>query len=268
MGVLLLKQASKLKLEMFSDNKSTQTLQEAWELNRVGTQNESWYGNTWPRVTFLCRCSCSSFWGTNPFCSPGFYLRFWLKVKVAQSCLSLCDPMDYTPWNSPGQNSGVGSMSLLQGIFPTQGSNSGLPHCRWILYQLSHQGSPKILEWVAYPFSSRSARPRNRTQGSPALQADSLPAEPRGKPKNIGVGSLSLLQWIFFPQEMNWGLLHGRQIFTSWAIREAREYSEILIKLSIIFFTELEQKNLKICVDTHTQCACSVVPNSLQLHEL
>ena len=49
----------------------------------------------------------------------------------------------YSPWNSPGQNTGVGSLSLLQGIFPTQGSNSGLPHCRWILkLQLGHQGSP------------------------------------------------------------------------------------------------------------------------------
>ena len=69
----------------------------------------------------------------------------------------------YSPWNSPGQNTGVGSLSLLQGIFPTQGSNPGLPHYRWILYQLSHQGSPRILEWVAYPFSSRSSQPRNRT---------------------------------------------------------------------------------------------------------
>ena len=45
----------------------------------------------------------------------------------------------YSPWNSPGQNTGVGSLSLLQGIFPTQRSNSGLPHCKWILYQLSHR---------------------------------------------------------------------------------------------------------------------------------
>ena len=48
----------------------------------------------------------------------------------------------YIPWNSPGQNTGVGSCSLLWWIFPTQGSNPGLPHCRWILYQLSHQWSP------------------------------------------------------------------------------------------------------------------------------
>ena len=70
----------------------------------------------------------------------------------------------YSPWNSPGQNTGVGSLSLLQGIFPTQGSNPGLPHCRQIFfYQLSHKGSPRILEWVAYPFSNGSSWPMNRT---------------------------------------------------------------------------------------------------------
>ena len=72
----------------------------------------------------------------------------------------------YSPWNSPGQNTGLGSFSLLQGIFPTQGLNPGLLHCRWLLYQLSHQGNPRILEWVAYPFSSRSFRPRNWTRVS------------------------------------------------------------------------------------------------------
>ena len=69
----------------------------------------------------------------------------------------------YSPWNSPGQNTGVGSGSLLQGIFPTQGSNPGLSHCRQILYQLSHKGSPAVLEWVAYPFFIGSSQPRNRT---------------------------------------------------------------------------------------------------------
>ena len=64
-----------------------------------------------------------------------------LKVKVTQSCLTLCDPMDYSPWDSPGQNTGVGSLSLLQRIFPTQKSNRGLLNCRRILYQRSYQGS-------------------------------------------------------------------------------------------------------------------------------
>ena len=95
----------------------------------------------------------------------------WSEVKVTQSCPSLCHPMD-CPWNSLGQNTGVGNLSLLQGIFPTQGSNPGLLHCRWILYELSH----------------------------------------KGKPKNTGVVSLSLLQWIFPTQELNLGLLHCRQI--------------------------------------------------------
>ena len=68
-----------------------------------------------------------------------------------------------SPWNSPGQNTGMDSLSLLQGSFPIQGLNAGLPHCRQILYQLSHKGSPRILEWVTYPFSSWSSWPRNQT---------------------------------------------------------------------------------------------------------
>ena len=87
------------------------------------------------------------------------------------------------------------SLSLLQGIFPSQGSNPGLPHCRKILYQLSHQRSPRILEWIAYPFFRDLPNPGIKPR-SPALQADSLPAKPPEKPKNTGVGSLSLLQGI------------------------------------------------------------------------
>ena len=98
--------------------------------------------------------------------------------------------------DSPGKNTGVGCHSLLQRIFPTQGSNSGLPHCRQVLYHLSHQGSVKvnvtqscltlcdpmdcslpdssvhgifqagILEWVAIPFCRGYSRPRDRTQVS------------------------------------------------------------------------------------------------------
>ena len=63
-------------------------------------------------------------------------------VKVAQSCPTLRPHGLYSPRNSPGQNTGVGSLSLLRGIFPSQGSKPGLSHCRRILYQLSHKGSP------------------------------------------------------------------------------------------------------------------------------
>ena len=77
---------------------------------------------------------------------------FWGKREcvclVAQLCPTPCNPMDYSlpdssvRGDSPGKNTGVGSPALLQGIFPTQGLNAGLLHCRWILYHLSHQGSP------------------------------------------------------------------------------------------------------------------------------
>ena len=72
----------------------------------------------------------------------------------------------YSPWNSPGQNTGVVSRFLPQGNVPTQGLNPGLLHCRQILYQLSHMGSARILEWVAYPFSRGSSWLRNWTRVS------------------------------------------------------------------------------------------------------
>ena len=81
---------------------------------------------------------------------------FGEEVTVPQLCPTLQLHGLYSPWNSPGQNTGVGCHFLLQGIFPTQGSNPGLLHCWLILYQVSHKGSPGILEWVAYPFSEFS----------------------------------------------------------------------------------------------------------------
>ena len=69
----------------------------------------------------------------------------------------------------------------------------------------------RILEWVAFPFSKRSSQPRDWTQVS-CIAGGSLPAEPPGKPKNTGVGRLSLLQRIFLTQELNWGFLHCRLI--------------------------------------------------------
>ena len=88
----------------------------------------------------------------------------------SETCSVLSDSLRphrlYSPWNSPGQDTGVGSLSLLQGIFPTQGSNPGLPHCRQIFYQLSLKGSRRLLEWVAYPFSTGSSWLRNWTRVS------------------------------------------------------------------------------------------------------
>ena len=92
------------------------------------------------------------------------------KVKVTQSCLTLCNPMQ--------------SMEFSR---------------------------PEYWSWQPFPSSGDLPNPGIKSK-SPMLQADSSPAEPQRKPKNTGVGSLSLLQWIFLTQESNRGLLHCRRI--------------------------------------------------------
>ena len=151
----------------------------------------------------------------------------------------------------------MGSCSLLQGIFPTQGSNPGLLNCKQILYHLSHQGSPRKVEWFTYTFSKDLSNPEIDPR-SPTLQADCLSSELPGKPvkvkvfvcglfvtpgtlttrllhlwnspgKNTGVGSHSVLQEIFPTQGSNPGLLHcwkilyhlshkGSIILSGWGI--------------------------------------------------
>ena len=100
------------------------------------------------------------------------------REKVAQSCQTLCDLTDSS---LPG--------SSVHGI-----------------------SQARILKWVAIPFSRESSQLRDQTQVSLIVGRYSLPSEPPGKLKNIGVGSLSLLQGSFLTQESNWGLLHCRQI--------------------------------------------------------
>ena len=92
---------------------------------------------------------------------------------VTKSCPTLCDPIDWTIARQVPLSMGFsrqeywsGLHALLQGTFPTQGSNPHHPNYRWILYHLSHQGSPSILEWVAYPIYSESSWPRNQTRVS------------------------------------------------------------------------------------------------------
>ena len=137
-------------------------------------------------------------------------------MKFAQLYLTLQS-------DSPDQNTGVGSLSFLQGIFPTHGLNPGLLHCRRILYQLSHNGNPRILEWVAFPFSSPGIDLPNPgiEPGSPALQVDSLPAKPQGKLKNTGMVAYPLSSRSSQPR--NWTRVSciAGGFLTSWAIREA-----------------------------------------------
>jgi len=120
-----------------------------------------------PKVTWLSSRS-------NRHLKPHLCSSSYLSVLclVSQSCSTLCDPWIVAcqaPLSmeiSPGKNTGVGCHALLQGIFPTEGLNPGLQHCRGILYCLSHQGSPRILEWVACPFSRGSSQPRDGTRVS------------------------------------------------------------------------------------------------------
>ena len=107
----------------------------------------------------------------------------WNDVKVAQSCPTLCDPMDYT------------AHGILQA---------------------------RILQQVAFPLSRRSSQLRDRTQVS-FIAVDSLPAEPQGKPKNTGVGSLSLLQQIPWPRNWTGVSWIADGFFTNWDISEAVE---------------------------------------------
>ena len=112
--------------------------------------------------SFLCVCKhvffnkysvsyyfLSCFFFSNQY---DFIAKMDVLCLVAQSCLTLCNPMDCSPpgssvhEDSPGQNTGVGCHALLQEIFPIQGSNPGQRHCGWILYHLSHQGSPKLIK--------------------------------------------------------------------------------------------------------------------------
>ena len=90
--------------------------------------------------------------------SPTRIRSFWTEWSESHSVVSdsLRPHGLHNPWNSLGLNTGVGSLSLFEGIFPTQGSNPGLPHCRRILYQMSHKGSPREHEkcWFNIVFAS------------------------------------------------------------------------------------------------------------------
>ena len=166
--------------------------------------------NFWPPEIYLCCCSSAGKEsacnagdpslipgpGRSPGEGTGCPLQYpWaslvaqlvkkLKVKVAQSGPTLCDPMDYTVHGIlPGQNTGVDSLSLLQGIFLTQELDPGLWHCRWSLYWLSHKGNPRTLEWVAIPSPVGLPDP-GMEPGSPALQGDSYQLSYEGSPQLV-----------------------------------------------------------------------------------
>ena len=120
-------------------------------------------------------------------------------MKIAQSGLTLCNTLQ-SPWNSPDQNTAVGSLSLLQQIFPTQESNQDLLHCRWILYQLSYQGRVNI------PKSAAAAAAAKSLQSCPTL-CDPIDGSPPGFPAP-GILQARTLDWvaISFSNAWKWKL--------------------------------------------------------------
>ena len=140
----------------------------------------------WSLSPYQCGCVLQTESSPNPVLL-GFLWRLPHICLVAMSCLTLCNPMycglpgPSVHGDSPGKNTRLGCHALLQGIVPNQGSNPGLPYCEQIIYCLSHLGSPRILEWVAYPFSRSTSRPRNQTRVS-CIVEDSLLAELPGRP--------------------------------------------------------------------------------------
>ena len=154
----LMKEQDLLETKLRSYEKEKTSFAPALEETQWEVRMRAWAGG-WAGVQCL----------HSPPLSPGLFQALGTREKceVAQSCPTLCNPMDCSPpgfsvrGDSPGKNTGAGCHALLQGIFTTQGSNPGLLHCRQILYHLSHQGNPRILDWIAYPFSRESSQPRN-----------------------------------------------------------------------------------------------------------
>ena len=131
-----------------------------------GVGEKMWSG--WEVLTFSDACKILGWLGMHFTLNYLLLFAIWDSVVtnvyvglclVAQSCLTLCDPAVSSPpgfsvhENSSGKNTGVGCYAFLQGIFPTQESNQGVLHCKWILYQLNHEGS-LLMSIVSFTISS------------------------------------------------------------------------------------------------------------------
>ena len=144
-------------------------------------------------------------WRNHLYCYHLERSKFIVKVKVTQSCPTLCDLRDF----------------IVHGILQA-----------------------RILEWVAFPFSRGSSQPRDQTQVLPHCRRILYQLSYKGKPKNTGVGSLSLLQQIFPTQELNWDLLHCSQIFYQLSYEGSQIHSKQI--LITIFHTVLKNSSKTI----------------------
>ena len=191
----------------------------------LGTSEAGRMGFPWrtPRVSPRSRKSCSLVVSSD----GDFLLHLHSPLQslcvcarlVTQSCPTLRNSLDSSlpgssvHGDSPGKKTGVGCHTLLQGIFPTQELNPGLPHCRQILYHLSHRGSPRILEWVACPFSRGSYQPR-KSKWDLLHFWRILYAELTGKPQSHWRVLLKLKPFILHRNGV------GRRLKTTHLVRE------------------------------------------------
>ena len=133
-------------------------------------KNVLWFCPKWLTSCYIqvlpCLLASGWFYQWGPLVEKGGMRCAVLSHSVVSAFMDYSLPGSSIHGDSPGKNTGVGCHVLLQGIFPTQGLNPGLLHCRQILYHLSHQESPGILEWVAYPFTRGTSWPRNWTRVS------------------------------------------------------------------------------------------------------
>ena len=127
-------------------------LEKGWQVQRPGSRNTDTCTAVLSTTDLVkMRKSCKEAGDTEVLKLIANQLfKNWKVKSESERCSVVSDSLRpyglYSPWNYPGQNTGEGSLSLLQRIFPIQGSNPGLPLCRRILYQLSHKGSLRILE--------------------------------------------------------------------------------------------------------------------------
>ena len=162
------------------------------------------------------------------FCNPMDCISEMSHLAV---CYSLRPHGLYSPWDSLRQNTGMGSLSFLHGDLPNPGIEPRNLQSRQSLYQLSHKGSLRILEWVAYPFSRGSSQHRNQTRVSflaggfftnwAIREAHGLYGPWNSPGQNTGVGSHSHLQGIFPTTDQTHVSHIAGGFFTSWTIREA-----------------------------------------------
>ena len=198
---------------------------------------------TWDKIEIKQLLFWPFVWGLQvlmAWIKPRFIQVCAVLCLFAQSCPTLCDPMEFSlPGSSvhghfPGKKNRMSCHALLPGVFPTQGWNPGLPHCRQILYHLSQQGSPRVLERVVYPFSRATSQPSNQTgvsciaggffthlsqQGSPRMLERVIYPFSRATSQNRNQTGVSCTAGGFFTNWDTWEVIQAYSVLKQMSSR-------------------------------------------------